>query len=173
MEESEVPGDNPPGFLNQRGCCWIWDPLTPGVDRDLAKWAQGTELAGGDFGESESVRRAGRQWEMPLGVSTTIRQMETQSSKVVCVRVLSYFRHVQLFVTPWTVAHQAPLSVRFSRQEYWSGLPCPPPGDLPNPGMEPESPVSPELQVDSLPLSHRWSPFQGYFRTKLPFYFQI
>ena len=154
MEESEVPGDNPPGFLNQRACCWIWDPLTPGVDRDPAKWAQGTELAGGDFGESESVRRAGRQWEMPLGVSTTIRQMETQSSKVVCVRVLSYFRHVQLFVTPWTVAHQAPLSVRFSRQEYWSVLPCPPPGDLPNPGMEPESPVSPELQVDSLLLSH-------------------
>ena len=110
-----------------------------------------------NFGEKmndESVRRAGRQWEMPLGVSTTIRQMETQSSKVVCVRVLSYFRHVQLFVTPWTVAHQAPLSVRFSRQEYWSGLPCPPPGDLPNPGMEPESPVSPELQVDSLLLSH-------------------
>ena len=44
--------------------------------------------------------------------------------------------HVQLFVTPWTVAHQAPLSLEFSRQEYWSGLPFPPPGDLPNPGTE-------------------------------------
>ena len=43
--------------------------------------------------------------------------------------------HVQLFVTPWTVACQAPLSMGFSRQEYWSGLPCPPPGDLPNPGI--------------------------------------
>ena len=42
--------------------------------------------------------------------------------------------------TPWTVAHQAPLSMGFSRQEYWSGLPCPPPGDLPNPGIEPRSP---------------------------------
>ena len=154
MEESEFPGDNPPGFLNQRACCWIWDPLTPGVDRDPAKWAQGTELAGGDFGESESVRRAGRQWEMPFGVSAIIRQMETQSSKVVCVHVLSYFRRVQLFVILWTVAHQAPLSVRFSKQEYWSGLPCPPPGDLPNLGIKPESPVSPKLQVDSLPLSH-------------------
>ena len=43
--------------------------------------------------------------------------------------------HVQLFVTPWTVAHQAPLSMEFSRQEYWSGLPFSPPGDLPNPGI--------------------------------------
>ena len=51
-------------------------------------------------------------------------------------------------VTPWTVAHQAPLSMGFSRQEYWSGLPFPSPGDLPNPGVEPKSPA---LQADSLP----------------------
>ena len=48
--------------------------------------------------------------------------------------------HVQLFVTPWTVAHQAPLSTGFFRQEYSSGLPFPPPGDLPNPGLETVSP---------------------------------
>ena len=53
------------------------------------------------------------------------------------VCVLSRFRHVGLFVTLWTVAHQAPLSVGFSRQEYWSGLPCPPPGDLPTQGSNP------------------------------------
>ena len=53
--------------------------------------------------------------------------------------------HVQLFVTLWTVAHQAPLSMEFPRQEYWSGWPFPPPGDLPNPGVEPTSPVSPVL----------------------------
>ena len=56
------------------------------------------------------------------------------------------------FVTPWTVACQAPLSVGFSRPEYWSGLPLPSPGDLPDPGFEPMSPVSPALQADSLPL---------------------
>ena len=50
--------------------------------------------------------------------------------------------------TPWTVAHQAPLSVEFSRQEYWSGLPFASPGDLPDPGIEPGSPA---LQADSLP----------------------
>ena len=43
--------------------------------------------------------------------------------------------------TPWTIAHQTPLSTGFSRQEYWNGLPCPPPGDLPNPGIEPRSPA--------------------------------
>ena len=72
--------------------------------------------------------------------------------------MLSCFSHVQLFATPWTVALQAPLS----GQEYWSGLPCPPPGDLPNPGIEPMSSVSPALQADSLPLSHHWKPNTYY-----------
>ena len=52
---------------------------------------------------------------------------------------------VRLFATPWTVAHQAPLSIGFSRQECWSGLPFPSPGDLPNPGVKPESLESPAL----------------------------
>ena len=54
----------------------------------------------------------------------------------------------------WTVAHQTPLSLRCPRQEYWSGLPFPPPGYFPDPGIEPLSPESSELQVDSLPLSY-------------------
>ena len=61
------------------------------------------------------------------------------------VKLLS---RVQLFATPWTVAYQAPPSLWFSRQEYWSGLPFPSPGDLPNPGIEPGSPA---LQADALP----------------------
>ena len=69
------------------------------------------------------------------------------------VHVLS---RVWLFVTPWTVAHQAPLSMGFSRQEHWSGLPFPPPGDLPDVGMEPTSPAS---QVNSSLLSHPGSIF--------------
>ena len=62
--------------------------------------------------------------------------------------------HVWLFVTPQTVACQLPLSMEFSRQEYWSGLPFPPPGNLPDPGIEIVSPVSPALQVDSLRQNH-------------------
>ena len=72
-----------------------------------------------------------------------------------CVCAL-FLSHVRLFATPWTVAHQAPLSVEFSRKEYWSGLPFPPSGDLPDPGLEPASPV---WQVDFLPLSHPGSKF--------------
>ena len=62
-------------------------------------------------------------------------------------------------VTPWTIAHQAPLSMGFSRQEYWSGLPFPSPGDLPNPGIKPRSPA---LQADSLPTELRGKPTNHY-----------
>ena len=62
---------------------------------------------------------------------------------------------VQLSVTLWTIAHQAPLSMQFSKQEYWSGLPFPPPGELLHPGTET---VTPALQADSLPLSPRGAP---------------
>ena len=76
------------------------------------------------------------------------------------VCVLSHFSHVQLCAALWTVACQAPLSMGFSRQEYCSGLPCPPPRDLPNPGIKPAvSPPSSALQVYfCLPLSHPGSP---------------
>ena len=87
-----------------------------------------------------------------------------------CACVLSHFSCVQLFATLWTVAHlvplsmgfsrqEYPLSMGFSRQEYWSELPCLPPGDLPNPGIEPASPVALAFQADSLLLSHWGSPW--------------
>ena len=64
------------------------------------------------------------------------------------VKLLS---HVQLFATLWTVAYQASLSTGFSRQEYWSGLPFPSPGDLPDPGIEPGSPTLEEDALTSEP----------------------
>ena len=67
------------------------------------------------------------------------------AGKTVSVKSVSL---VQLFATPWIVAYQALPSMGFSRQEYWSGLPFPSPGDLPNPGIEPRSPA---LQTDALP----------------------
>ena len=66
--------------------------------------------------------------------------------------MLSHFSHVQLFVTLWTIGLQAPLSMGFSRQEYWSELPCPPPGNLPDPGMEPMSLCLLHWEAGSLPL---------------------
>ena len=59
------------------------------------------------------------------------------------------FSRMQLLETPWTIAHQAPLSMELSRQKHWSGLPFPSPGDFPDPGIEPWSPA---LQADSLPF---------------------
>ena len=72
--------------------------------------------------------------------------------------LLSCFSWVWFFVTLWTVAYQVPLSMGFSKQRYCSGLPCLTPGHLLDPGVEPVSPMSPALQVDSLLLSHQGSP---------------
>ena len=86
------------------------------------------------------------------------QRQDTTKHLRVCVPecVLSHFSHVQLFLTLWTVACQAPLSMGFSRQEYWSGLTCPPPGDLPHPGIEPASLMSPALVGGFLTTSTTW-----------------
>ncbi|CAI9155108.1 unnamed protein product [Rangifer tarandus platyrhynchus] len=70
--------------------------------------------------------------------------------------ILSPFSLARLFVTLWTVAHQTPLSMGFSRQEYWSGLPRPPPEDLPDPGIEPASLMSPALAGRFFTTSTAW-----------------
>ena len=82
------------------------------------------------------------------------------SEPLIWIKVCYSLSPVRLFATPWTAACQASLSMGFSRQEYWRGLPCPPPGNLPHPGMEPRSPASPALQVDPLLLSHQGSLFK-------------
>ena len=74
------------------------------------------------------------------------------------VYTLSHFSCVWFFATLWTVASQAPLSMGFFKQEYWCGLPCPPPGHLPNSRIEPMTPVAPALQAHYLPLSYQGKP---------------
>ena len=79
------------------------------------------------------------------------------------VWVLSQFSYLQLFATPWTVGHQDPLSMEFSRQEYWNELLFPNPRDLPNIGIKPVSPAAlAHRQADFLPLSHLGSPISNY-----------
>ena len=94
-----------------------------------------------------------RTESQPLGWEVII----WDNPHVMCLHgcVLGHFTCVQLFVTLWTTAHQAPLSMGFSRQEYGSGLACPPSGDLPDPGIESESPA---LQADSLPTESSGKP---------------
>ena len=79
----------------------------------------------------------------------------------IVVAVVQPISRVQLSVTPWTVTLQASLSMGFSRQEYWSGLPCPPPGDLPNPGIELESLISPALAGEFF-TANTWEALRGY-----------
>ena len=100
-------------------------------------------------------------WDPPCSSTSTANVIvklwtETPVSLLfIYVCALSCFSHVQFFVTPWTVARQVPLSMGFSKQKYWSGLPVPSPGDLPDTGIEPVSPI---WQAGSLPLSHLGSP---------------
>ena len=85
-----------------------------------------------------------------------------------CVYMLSCFSCVWLFETLWAIARQPPLSMGFSRQEYWSGLPGPPPGDLPDPGIEPQSLISPILAGGFFTTSATWeAPNCTYFKYNL------
>ena len=112
----------------------------------------------------ENPRDGGAWWAAVYGVSqsrTRLKRLSSSSSSTsklfqwtkYCVgpHLLS---RVQLFVTPWTVAHQAPLSMGFPRQEHWSGIPFPSPGSLPNSGIKPISLHLLQWQADSLPLGH-------------------
>ena len=101
-----------------------------------ARWVKGEGYGVGDrqAGRREQIFTAGLRQETACAWHIS----KSESHSVMSDSVLC----------PWTVACQAPLFMEFSRQEYWSGLPCPSPGDLPNPGIEPRSPV---LQADSLP----------------------
>ena len=95
--------------------------------------------------------------------------MRTRVCVYVCVLVA---QSCLILCNPWAVACQAPLSLRFSRREYWGGLPCAPLGDLPNPRVELTSPASPALQADSLLQSHLGSAYLVHCRglTSVGFY---
>ena len=95
-----------------------------------------------------------------LLTSRSVRQLNLCFLKPLHVWILSCFSPVQFLATLWTIAHQAPLYMGFSRQEYWSGLL--PPGDLSDPGFKPVSPASLALEADSLPLSHWGSSLNHY-----------
>ena len=91
-------------------------------------------------------------------VSKEINKKKENLNNVVVARarVLSCFSHVRLCAIPWTVTRQAPLSMGFSRQEYWSGLPCPPPGDIPEPGIEAAPLRSPALAGGFFTTNATW-----------------
>ena len=79
----------------------------------------------------------------------------------------AHAQHVQLIAIPRTLSHQAPLSVGLSKQECWSGLPFPPPGDLPDPGTDLVSLVSPALKTDSLPTAPPGKPMNTHYKERV------
>ena len=96
-------------------------------------------------------------------ISTRISHTHTH------IYMLSHFSPVQLFVTPWTAAHQVPLSMGFPRQEHWCGWPCLPPGDLPDSGIQLCLIMFPALAGDSLPLAPPGKPIYIYIPSLLSF----
>ena len=138
---------------------WCWESLKAGGEGNGRGWD----------GWMASPTRCTWVWEsswswwctgkldvlQSMGSQRVGYNLATELTKLVFRRMLAQLLNpVWLFVTPWTVAHYAPLSMDFSRLEYWNGLPFPPLEELPDPGMEPTSPVSPAWQKDSLSLSH-------------------
>ena len=107
-------------------------------------------------GEFPSGKKGNQQTTVSLQVVGSLMSYPSAFSSKVCCGVAESC--LTLFVTPWTIAHHAPLSMGFSRQEYWSGLPFPSPGDLPNPGTEPKSPA--------LALIHQGSPLVRLLRLR-------
>ena len=104
------------------------------------------------MGQSNSLySRPGRN-KAGMSLVACVGYSDYWGGLIVCV--LRRFIHVRLFDTLWTVAHQAPMSMKFSRQEYWSGLPCPPPGDLPESGIR------------SMSLTYPVQVWAGLFRAK-------
>ena len=89
------------------------------------------------------------------------------SQSMLYIYILRNFSHVWLFATLWIIALQAPLSMGFSRQEHWSGLPCPPLGDLPDLGIQPVSLTSPALEGRLFNISVTWeAPWVGFYSTQ-------
>ena len=137
---------------------WDFPGKSPGVGchcllREAQQQSSNSWLRGSDKSPSWAGHAPGRDVNITVGVE------EKEPS-----HILAMPGHAHLCLTPWdhtdwTVAHQAPLSMGFSRWEYWRGLPFPPPEALPDPGIEPATPVSPALQANALLLSHWGSPY--------------
>ena len=118
-------------FLSQLAAAFLW------TESRCARHVSCTQLRHRQLPSSWSLVCAPVNfWNSFFHIAKITYNMDTNTNVCVCCAMLSCFSRVRLFVTVWTVAYQAPLSMGFSRQEYWSGLPRPPPGDLSVPGID-------------------------------------
>ena len=113
-------------------------------------------------------------WGPPRSLGQACRAHSSTLRLEVAGHVRAYvLSHVPLFVTPWTAARQAPLSTEFTKQEYWSGLPFTASGDLPDPGIEPVSPVSPALAGGFFTTEPTWEARDGGSRLQIQHFPQL
>ena len=124
-QETETPASN---YDSEPSCKWVW----PGLLMVTAQPNVLTATSWDTLNQNHPIKPFLNSWPTDIMKWSEVKSLS----------------HVRLFAAPWTVACQAPPSMGFSRQEYWSGLPFPSPGDLPDPGIEPGSPAS---QADALP----------------------
>ena len=147
-----------PGFTNCEVCPFWQGSWRREIEWD-GMWREKVYLWRGEHEVCTQLTEALSTWDLYSCLSMTLKNGRSSYLRrapvtpTVGVHAL-LLNHVWLCATLWTVARQAPLSMGFSRKEYWSGLPFPSPGDLPSPGLEPRSST---LWVDSLPLSHKGS----------------
>ena len=145
-----------PGFLSVS-----WVPGTPaGISRPILGQHQSPHVRGSSAGLTGLPREVLKSCPLPLFSASCPYPHSPllwhDACSLTTLFVLSHFIRVRLFATPWTVGHQTPLSMGFSRQEYWSGLLCLPPGDLPDPGIQPASLMSPALAGGFFTTSAAW-----------------
>ena len=138
------------------GCCISQErintsaaPTAPGVFFQLSR----LHLVYHGFNKQCGQYERWDNWHSTQGKSAIQRGFKNDLILILCACMLSRFIHVQLFVTLWTVAHQAPLSRGYSRQEHWCRFLCPPPRELHNPRIKPTSLISPALAGGFLPLT--------------------
>ena len=148
--------EDPPGKME-----FSW--ATPGLGKSVLAKDGKSENGKKIIGRLQHFHMKGGQKRQMLSAYSIRPQTVATWYFMVRAWGLSHFSRTRLFVTLWIVARQAPLSMGFSRQEYWGGFPCSPPGDLPNPGIEPVSFTTPALASGFFMTSATWeAPSWGY-----------
>ena len=136
-----------------------WPSLTPLINRVSRRWHLGCLFVFIYLLSASAHKNTGSLQAEPLSALLMVCPQHLRHTlKRVKVKKVKWLGCVRPFANPWNVAYQAPLSMESSRQEYWSGLPLPCPGDLPNPGIKPGSPA---LQADALPSEPHLDPEQN------------
>ena len=164
-----VPGTEEPGGLPPMGSHRVghdWSDLAA-AEETYSRVALTWKFSGCKNSNKKIVTNIKIEIQLKIKTHSSVCIYHCKKRDCLWILKVKSLRRVQLFATPWTVAYEAPLSMGFSRQECWSELPFPSPGDLPNPGIKPGSPA---LRVDALPSEPPGKPYTRKSQDKLKLY---